>query len=88
MPARHKLDAPRYQSLARERIPSVALPNRQATVRIIARQFDGHCGAALTHTPINLWEVRLPQRAQPRFVLPEGHTLMLLVERLGRGAWP
>lgn len=81
LPARHKMDAPRYQALTRDNIPEVALPDQAGVVRVIAGEFDGHHGAATTHTPMNVWDVRLQPGADIDVELPEQHTLMVMVVR-------
>lgn len=81
LPARHKMDAPRYQSLTRQSIPSVALPDQAGYVRVIAGNYGGREGAARTHTPINVWDVRLNAQHEAQLQLPPGHTLLVLVVR-------
>ncbi len=81
LPARHKMDAPRYQSLTRQSIPSIALPNQAGALRVIAGDYEGHAGAAITHTPINVWDVRLQAQSSVDLALPEGHTLLVMVVR-------
>ena len=81
LPARHKMDAPRYQSLTRQSIPSIALPNQAGVLRVIAGDYEGHAGAAITHTPINVWDVRLQAQSSVDLALPEGHTLLVMVVR-------
>lgn len=81
LPAAHKMDAPRYQALTQANIPEIALPEAAGMVRVIAGDYQGHAGAALTHTPINVWDVRLNRGAEVDFELPVGHTLMVLTVR-------
>lgn len=81
LPAAHKMDAPRYQALTQSNIPEVALPDGEGTVRVIAGDYEGHAGAAMTHTPMNVWDMRLQRDAVTELHLPEGHTLMVMVVR-------
>ena len=81
LPAAHKMDAPRYQGLTRANIPDIALPDSAGSVRVIAGDYEGHAGAALTHTPMNVWDVRLNRGAEVDMHLPAGHTLMVMVVR-------
>ena len=81
LPAAHKMDAPRYQALTQAHIPEIALPDAAGTVRVIAGDYEGHTGAALTHTPMNVWDVRLNRGAEVDWQLPAGHTLMMMVVR-------
>lgn len=79
LPARDKLSAPGYQTLLNQNIPSVALPDGAGRVRVIAGEFDGHRGPAHTHTPMNVWDVRLHAQGVTTFEVPQGHTLALAV---------
>ncbi|MFN7971374.1 MAG: pirin family protein [Acidobacteriota bacterium] len=68
LPARHKMSAPKYQSLVRPRIPVVPLPGSAGTVRVIGGSFGGVGGAASTFTRVNVWDLALS--AGERVVLP------------------
>ncbi len=81
LPAKDKLAAPGYQTLLDVQIPSVALPDEAGRVRVIAGEFDGHRGPARTHTPMDVWDVRLNQGGRARFEIAEGRTLALVVLR-------
>lgn len=64
LPARDKMGEPGYQSLRDGDIPSVALADAAGTVRVIAGEFAGVSGPARTHTPINVWDLRLKRGAR------------------------
>ena len=81
LPARDKMGEPGYQSLRDGDIPSVPLADAAGTVRVIAGEFAGVSGPARTHTPINVWDLRLKQGGATTLELPEGHTLALAVLR-------
>lgn len=81
LPARDKMSEPGYQSLREGDIPSVALADGAGTVRVIAGEFAGVSGPARTHTPMNVWDLRLKQGGATTLELPEGHTLALAVLR-------
>ncbi|MGN1057654.1 MAG: pirin family protein, partial [Comamonas sp.] len=81
LPARFKMQAPRYQALTRNHIPSVPLPHQAGLVRVIAGDYNGQAGAAMTYSPMNVWDVRLHAQGEAHLELPEGHTLMLMVVR-------
>src|SRR6266850_811493 len=59
LPAKDKMAPPRYQGILNGQIPTVALPNGQGTVRVIAGAFAGTTGPAKTFTPIHVWDLRL-----------------------------
>lgn len=79
LPARDKSAPPGYQTLLKEEIPVVDLPDHAGTVRVIAGGFDGHRGPAKTFTPINLWEIRLSAGKFVQLLVEDGHTTALLV---------
>jgi len=81
LPARDKMSAPRYQNLLDAQIPGVDLPDGAGRVRVIAGAFAGHQGPALTHTPINVWDLRLVQGSKTHLTLPVGHTAAIVVLR-------
>jgi redox-sensitive bicupin YhaK (pirin superfamily) len=78
LPAKSKMTAPGYQTLADGDIPAVKLAGG-GRVRVIAGEFEGTKGPAKTFTPINLWDLRLPAGASVQLRLPEGHTTALFV---------
>ena len=77
--AKDKTTQPGYQTLLKEQIPNVALPQDAGTVRVIAGEFGECKGAAKTFTPINLWDVNLRAGKSAELPLPDGHTTMFLV---------
>lgn len=79
LPAKDKNATPRYQTLRDKGIPTVELPGKAGTVRVIAGDFDGTKGPAETFTPLNIWDVRLRRDANVKFTAPEGHTLAVVV---------
>ena len=81
LPAKDKMTAPRYQTLLNAQIPSVDLPEGAGRVRVIAGEFDGQRGPALTFTSMDVWDVRLDQGGVGRFEAKDGHTLALVVLR-------
>jgi len=68
-----------YQTLLKAQIPHVSLPYDAGTIRVIAGEYDGQKGAAITFTPINLWDVNLRADKSAELPLPDGHTTMFLV---------
>ena len=79
LPARHKLTAPKYQELARERIPELALENGAGSLRVIAGQCRGVAGPAATFTPLNLWDLRLNAGGAVELEVPSGHNAAAVV---------
>ncbi|EDP64854.1 pirin [alpha proteobacterium BAL199] len=81
LPAKDKDAAPGYQTLLDRDIPQLDLPDSAGSVRVIAGDYDGHRGPAVTFTPINVWDVRLQHNGEATLSLPEGHTVSLVVQR-------
>ncbi len=79
LPAKDKMTAPRYQSLHAAEIPVVDLPNDAGTVRVIAGEYAGHRGPALTFTSIDVWDLKLQAARRAEFNFATGRTLALIV---------
>lgn len=67
LPAKDKMNPPRYQSLSYASIPKVALDNEAGYVRVIAGQYQRHVGPAQTHSPMQVFDV----------FVKKGHTVQL-----------
>ncbi len=80
LPARDKDAPPGYQTLLAAQIPTVPLPDDAGTVRVIAGEFIGRSGPAVTFTPINLWDIALKAGKFAQLLVPEGHTTALLIQ--------
>jgi redox-sensitive bicupin YhaK (pirin superfamily) len=81
LPARHKMSAPRYQTILDASIPRVDLAGGAGSVRVVAGRFDGHGGPAATHSPLNVWDVRLNAGHQATLPVPDGHNAAVAVLR-------
>ncbi|TEA79169.1 pirin family protein [Allopusillimonas ginsengisoli] len=79
LPASDKMSAPGYQALGHDAIPVVALPNDAGSLRVIAGNYEGHPGAAHTHTPLNVWDMHLAQGSYSAFAVPDGWSSALVV---------
>ncbi len=79
LPKKDKMSKPRYQGISSEKIPVVELDKGAGSVRIIAGEYAGKKGPALTFTPINLWDIRLKVGSQSKFKVPAGHTACVFV---------
>jgi len=79
LPASDKMGSPGYQTLLDRDIPVVALPDEAGRVRVIAGEYAGHAGPARTHTPIDVWDVRINRGGHAQFDVAAGRTLALVV---------
>ncbi|HEX9793035.1 MAG TPA: pirin family protein [Planctomycetota bacterium] len=79
LPAKDKGVAPRYQHILDSQIPAVALPGGKGIVRVIAGAFQGRTGPAQTHTPMQVWDLRLASADSFDLALEKGWTTALVV---------
>lgn len=79
LPRKDKSHPPRYQSIKNKQIPEVSLPDDAGTLRVIAGEYEGHKGPALTFTPIDLWDVRLKSGRVAHFEVTRGYTTLVFV---------
>ncbi len=79
LPAKDKAAPPGYQTLMKDQIPVVNLPDGGGTVRIIAGEFEGVKGPARTFTPVNVWDMRLNAGYRAELAIPGGYTTALVV---------
>lgn len=79
LPAKHKMSAPKYQEVAKERISKVVLPQQAGTIEVIAGEYNGAKGAASTFTPVHLFNARLTKGGIATFDFPQAYNTALLV---------
>ena len=79
LPRKDKMAKPRYQGLKSENIPQVSIADGAGQLRVIAGEYQGHRGPAMTFTPLNLWDIRVNAGANSQFTVPEGHTTVMFV---------
>jgi redox-sensitive bicupin YhaK (pirin superfamily) len=78
LPARNKMERPRYQTLLDSDIPRVALDGGAGTLRVIAGEYAGNRGPAETFTPIEVWDLRVAAGKTITLRTPEGHTTAIV----------
>lgn len=86
LPKQYKMTEPRYQSILRKDIPNITLPDNAGSIRLIAGEMNGVRGAAQTYSPIQMWDVTLPKKANHKKVdipFPSNHNCMVFVRRGG-----
>lgn len=79
LPKKDKMSKPRYQGIEKEDIPIVDLPSQAGILRVIAGECGNVKGAALTFSPINLWDVRLKAGCNVVLDVPENHSSSVFV---------
>lgn len=81
LPARDKMNPPRYQRLKQASIPHIALPDQAGYVRIIAGEYQGQHGPALTHSPMQVYDVFLQKGQTLQLPANSGDTTLLYMRR-------
>lgn len=79
LPAKDKMAPPRYQAITSDQIPVNTLPDAAGTLRVIAGEYAGAKGPAMTFTPIHVWDMRLSGGKTTSHVLPKGFTTLIVV---------
>ena len=78
LPKAHKMSRPRYQTLAKQNIPTVQL-GPAGYARVIAGELAGVKGPAQTFTPVNVFDVRLKAGNQTELSLPAGQNTAVVL---------
>ena len=93
LPAVHKMTPPRYQAITAQAIPTVALPGGGA-LRVIAGEYAGAdsrettdtagpagavTGPAQTVSPLQVWDMQLPAKAECELPAAEGWNMAVVV---------
>ncbi|MGH8544573.1 MAG: pirin family protein, partial [Gammaproteobacteria bacterium] len=73
LPRALKMSPPGYQTLLKEQIPVIDLPEDSGHVRVIAGEFRAIKGPARTFTPIHLYDLRLKAGHATELTLPTGY---------------
>ena len=79
LPAKHKMSAPRYQTILSGQIPDAALPDDAGGLRVIAGLHAGRAGPATTFSALNVWDVRLHPGRSASLPIPEGYNAAIAV---------
>jgi len=83
LPAKHKMDAPRYQPILAKQIPAVPISvdgSDDGVVKVIAGEFRGVKGPAMTFTPVDLWNLEIKTVGKAfELEIAHGHNLVVFV---------
>lgn len=80
LPSAYKMSKPRYQGIAKADIPVVNFPSG-GHARVIAGELGSTKGAALTYTPINLFDLELQAGEHITLEIPEGHQAAIVLRK-------
>ena len=81
LPAKDKMGPAGYQGILAADIPSVDSARRRRHAARDRRQLCGPRGPARTHTPMDVWDVRLAAGKSARFPIASGRNSMLVALR-------
>ena len=79
LPAKHKMDPPRYQAIQDAQFPRVKLG--AGTGRLVAGELAGQTGPAQVHSPMVVMDLVFDQAGMSELVLPEGWNVVLVALR-------
>ncbi|MCC5918680.1 MAG: pirin family protein [Cryomorphaceae bacterium] len=79
LPAKHKMDPPKYQAITRESMKKVSLPNNAGHVEIISGKFENETGSASTFSPVHLQNAHLNPEGEVTFSFPANFNTGILV---------
>lgn len=81
LPAKHKMEAPRYQPIAKEDMAHVQLPDGKSEARVVTGELFGVKGPGKTWSPIIAAVVRIGAGGEANFNLPTNfNSTVLIVE--------
>lgn len=81
LPAKLKMSKPKYQSILKDQIGRVELPDGAGYMRVIAGVYDGVSGPAQTYTPLNVLDVHLNAGHKTELKLHPDWTTLLAILR-------
>jgi redox-sensitive bicupin YhaK (pirin superfamily) len=79
LPAKDKMTTPGYQTLLRQNIPVVELPEGAGSLRVIAGEYGGRTGPAHTFSPMDVWDLCLQRGRSTSLAFKAGRTASLVV---------
>ncbi len=81
LPAKYKMDPPKYQSIKQAEFGKRILPDNQGFIEVIAGNYNGTKGPATSFTPVEMYNARLKKDAKVLFSFPEKYnTCFLIIE--------
>lgn len=75
----NKKQKPKYQSITKEQMGRVELPDHAGTVEVIAGEYNGVKGPAFTFSPVELQNAKLNKDGKVVFTFPSYYTVAALV---------
>lgn len=79
LPARHKMTPPRYQEIKHADMGAYDLPGGKGRVEVVAGEYRGAKGPAMTFSPVQVYKARLAPGADLELEFPAAWNTALLV---------
>jgi redox-sensitive bicupin YhaK (pirin superfamily) len=79
LPAKDKMNTPKYQAIANAQIPKISIANDGGFIEVIAGNYDGNNGAATTFSPVHLFNAKLKAGGEAHFTIPAHFNTGVLV---------
>jgi redox-sensitive bicupin YhaK (pirin superfamily) len=78
LPAKDKMKPPRYQEIVKSQIPTV-IAEGGARVQVVAGEYAGARGPAMTYSPINVWDTQISAGQTLNLKVKDGYTTLFAV---------
>ena len=78
LPAKDKMTPPRYQEIVKAQIPTV-VDEGGARVQVVAGEYEGQRGPAMTYSPINVWDTQISAGQTLNLTVKDGYTTLFAV---------
>ena len=75
LPAKDKMTPPRYQEIVKAQIPTV-VDEGGARVQVVAGEYAGQHGPAMTYSPINVWDTQIGAGQTLNLTVKDGYTTL------------
>ncbi|MET3115564.1 redox-sensitive bicupin YhaK (pirin superfamily) [Pedobacter sp. CG_S7] len=79
LPSKYKMSKPKYQGIKHNAINKVAIPSDGGFVEVIAGEYESVKGAAITFTPMEVYNIKLKSGATVTFDFPADYNTGILV---------
>ncbi|WP_443937447.1 pirin family protein [Pedobacter sp. MW01-1-1] len=79
LPAKNKMNAPKYQAIKQSEMAHFLLPENGGKIEIIAGHYQGIAGSASTFSPIEVYNARLNSGAKANFNFPSNYNTGFMV---------
>lgn len=70
LPKRHKMTAPKYQSILHAHKPKIDLPGKAGSLHVVAGEYEGIKGVASAFSPVHIYDIHLNPDGEVMFALP------------------